>query len=142
MRPLRALLDDLLTAVARSCPTAVDAMVARGAGLSVACACAGERFTLRVGVAGPHTAPHDPEAGVCVGASREALCALILGEDEVFDAARDGRLDWRGAAEDLARCEVLVRLLVAGAARAPDAGRLLDELLATRACAETIEGGA
>lgn len=129
MRPLRALLEEVLAEVARSCPAAMDAITSRCAGVRLGLASDGERFTLSVEGAGPGVRDGMDATDVRVGVSRRALRDLILGDAAVIDAVRDGRLTLQGAPRDLATAETLARLLVAGAARAPGTAGILDEFL-------------
>lgn len=128
-RSLAALTEDLFAHVARQCPQAMEAIAAECAGLTVSVRVGESYFGVAASAQGAvMRAP--TRAVVRVEASAAALREVMTGEREVLDALREERVRVFGAATDFVKLDAMVRLLVAGAARAPDAGALLDEFIA------------
>jgi hypothetical protein len=137
---LADLTSALFEVVSRGCPAASAAIGARCPGLRVALRVEGEAVFVVVTREGPRVTAAATETDVAVETSRRTLRALVMGDDEVDAAARGDRLSVVASTGDLVAADEAVRLLVAGAARAPGSGAVLDGFLRFCAGSSRVSG--
>lgn len=128
-RPVAAILDDLLAAIAEGCPQAIEEAAAERGILAVFVRVGAEAFGLEIGHGRVRTTSADEGSAVRFEASARAVRDLVLGDDDPVSAVMDGRVALRGSTVALETLDGAVRSIVAGAARVHGTERWLDEFL-------------